>query len=170
MNIDFIIVLGSSLNNDNSPTPELIRRLEMALIVSKEHIDSKIILSGGVCKNCITEAEFMKNFLIQNGIEESRIIIETLSRDTVDNVKNCIEIINNESEVALITGADHMKRAGTLLEEYLKKKFMNVMVYRFPSGNLSNNNEVSLKEDFLLFKDLGRFLEFLYYQNYIPLS
>src|SRR5699024_2913295 len=75
--------------------------------------DSTLIVTGGVPKAGNTEAELMAEWLVEQGIDEERIIQEPLSTDTVENSLFAMDIVQNEDleDVTLITSASHMRRA-----------------------------------------------------------
>lgn len=91
----------------------------------------KIIVSGGTGKlnqSEPAEAFFLKTQLIDNGIKESDILIESESRNTFENAlfsKHLIESSNIPSPFILITSAIHMPRA----EKVFKKVGINVITY-----------------------------------------
>ena len=77
---------------------------------------NKILFSGGngeLFSNDYIEAIEMKKFLIKNSINENDILIETKSRNTIENIKNSIEICkeNEFKKILLITSSAHMRRA-----------------------------------------------------------
>lgn len=113
---DYIIVLGAGLWGD---TPSLIlqQRLETALDFTRIYPDAKIIVSGGQGDGeTITEAAAMRSFLLKKGIDESKIIIEDKSRNTIENLSYSKSIINREGlnkdiKTTIITSNFHMFRA-----------------------------------------------------------
>ena len=50
-----------------------------------EYPNSKIVVTGGVPKNGVTEAGNMTNWLVEHGVAESWILPENQSTDTVEN-------------------------------------------------------------------------------------
>lgn len=109
-NADYIIVLGHKLNN-NKISNVLEYRLNKVLEYS-ENNNCKIILSGGITSNnTISEAEVMKDYLVNNGINESRIILEDKSTDTVENIRNCKEYVDSKSKIVVISSNYHIVRA-----------------------------------------------------------
>ena len=108
---DYLIILGHKLNN-NKPSNVLIERLECALKYLRSNNKTTIVLSGGITKNnSLSEAQVMKEYLIQNGINENRIILEDKSIDTVENIANCLNYIDKNSKVVLISSNYHILRA-----------------------------------------------------------
>lgn len=111
-----IIALGFMLNPDGTMKQELIQRLERTLILSKELPDAFIIVTGGLLRNNQTEAKLMAEWLIENGVDRTRIFQENYSRTTLENAlyvryvlaKHCIK------RAFIITSAAHACRAETI--------------------------------------------------------
>ena len=109
--LDFIIVLGAQIK-ESGPSYILQRRLDRALIYLKENPDTICIVSGGQGYNePFPEAEGMADYLIQNGVEESRIIEEPRSSSTEENIKNSMEFTGEDASVGIVTNNFHVFRA-----------------------------------------------------------
>ncbi|MBE6753688.1 MAG: YdcF family protein [Ruminococcaceae bacterium] len=83
-----IVVLGFQLNADGTMQEELIGRLTTALHCAQTHPEAMILCTGGGTAYGhpeITEAGEMAKWLIENGVDEGRIIIENASRTTAEN-------------------------------------------------------------------------------------
>lgn len=167
-NKNCILILGSVLNQNGTPTKELLDRLEKAFETFSNNPEQFIIVSGGVEKNGTTEAAFMFNWLSSKGIPKENIIQECNSKDTVYNIKYSFDIINdlNIQNINLITCHSHIKRASYLLNCYSNKKNTPLNINPLPSGIDLIENSKKQSELFLLFKDLGRVLEIWDYKNY----
>ncbi|WP_052759389.1 YdcF family protein [Paenibacillus sp. DMB20] len=50
-----------------------------------DYPNSIIVVTGGVPKNGVTEADNMTKWLVEHGVAESRILPENQSTDTVEN-------------------------------------------------------------------------------------
>lgn len=116
-NTHAFIVLGFALNTDGTMKPELVGRLETALASAKKYPNSYILVTGGVKKNGWTEGDRMHDWLIENGLPESRIIVENQSSNTAQNASNSFEILYNQYDiksVSIISSEYHLRR-GTIL-------------------------------------------------------
>lgn len=75
----------------------------------------KIIVSGGsgrVLEQASKEADWVKQYLVNNGVPESHVLIENNSKNTHENALNVSQMYGNDtSTYMLITSAFHMKRA-----------------------------------------------------------
>jgi tetratricopeptide (TPR) repeat protein len=162
-----IVILGYALADDGSMRQPLIERLKVGLAVAKQYPNSKIIVTGGVPKQGITEADAMSNWLISQGIEKDRIILENKSTDTVENALFTTAILEKEGikDVTLVTSASHMRRALTVFKEasdfYDKmngknsnRNFTNVVYLDYPS--LEEAHKVTKDETLVIYRDLFR--------------
>ena len=119
---DFIIVLGSRIRKDGTLTPILKGRVDKAIEFSKEQKEKNnrdiiFIPSGGKGEDeIISEAETMKNYLIENGIDESNIIVENKSINTYQNMKYSKELIDQKHKGNIIfsTTNYHVFRSGVI--------------------------------------------------------
>ena len=105
-----VLVLGYELKN-NEMSETLKMRLDTALEYSINE-DSIFILCGGVTReNTVSEAAVMKDYLMAPGLDESRVILEDKSKDTLENIANALEYIGNDKEVLVISSNYHVFRA-----------------------------------------------------------
>ncbi|OZV11084.1 hypothetical protein CIW83_16715 [Tissierella sp. P1] len=91
--VDYVIVLGARLYGD-IPSPALLERLKIAKGYLLENREVKVVVSGGQGSNeDIAEAYAMEKYLVDNGIEKSRIIIEDKSTSTFQNLRLSLDKI-----------------------------------------------------------------------------
>jgi tetratricopeptide (TPR) repeat protein len=162
-----IVILGYALADDGSMRQPLIERLKTGLAIAKQYPNSKIIVTGGVPKQGVTEADAMSNWLISQGVEKERIILENKATDTVENALFSTAILEKEGvkDVTLVTSASHMRRALTVFKEasdfYDKmnsknsnRNFTNVVYLDYPS--IEEAHQISKDEMFVIYRDLFR--------------
>jgi len=114
---DFLIVLGNKCTNSHVP-PILAGRLEKALeLYSDFQTKPQIIVSGGKSSGQTdSEAELMQKYLIEAGIPEKIIIMETKSINTIQNLEfSAIKIRNiwhkkQHPRVIIVTSDYHIPR------------------------------------------------------------
>jgi vancomycin permeability regulator SanA len=70
---DVFIIPGHVLNADTTPKPELVARLEMALLASQRHPKAKLIVSGGGKATGAKEAAVMRHWLINKGVSDKSL-------------------------------------------------------------------------------------------------
>ena len=112
---DCLIVLGSQVRTDG-PSLTLRYRLDTAAAYLEDHPDIPCILSGGQGPNepC-TEAEGMRDYLTSRGIDESRLILEERSSNTIENILFSKALLpEGAGSIAIITNDFHLFR-GTRL-------------------------------------------------------
>ena len=118
---DFLIILGCGIRKDGTPTPLLRGRIDRAIDFYKKQKaatgkELTFVTSGGQGPNeVISESRCMKNYLLEQGIPEERIIMEDQSTDTFENMKFSKEkilAVNPEGKVAFSTTNYHVFRSG----------------------------------------------------------
>lgn len=114
-----VVVLGCQVREDG-PSLMLLRRLQSAQKYLKENPNIKCIVSGGQGSDEATsEAECMRKWLVENGIENSRIFTEDKSTSTRENLefsKAIIEQKNLCEKITVVTNEFHQYRAGRIAE------------------------------------------------------
>lgn len=120
-NLDYIIVLGAQVK-ESGPSVVLRYRLDRAVSYLKENDNTLVIVSGGQGANeKATEASVMKEYLVNNGINENRIIIEDKSNTTKENLINSKKIIRDNTSIGIVTNNFHMYRALLIGKKYKVK-------------------------------------------------
>jgi len=118
---DLYIVLGAGVNG-RTPSLSMISRLEAVHDVMESNPDSVAILTGGQGEGeDIPESHAMREWLIDHGIEESRLYVEDTSLNTIENLENARTIIKENKidttdGIAIVTNEFHLKRAKRLME------------------------------------------------------
>lgn len=108
------VVFGSKINGEN-PSSVLKKRLNKTIEYMEALPDSICVVTGGQGSDEICpEAEVMKNYLVENGIDESRILVEDKARNTVQNVKYAAELLEasgmDDRHVVSVSNAFHIPR------------------------------------------------------------
>ncbi|MBR3523466.1 MAG: YdcF family protein [Bacilli bacterium] len=120
---DYVIILGCRINKDGSLPPLLKSRVDKGIEFAKhqKELTGKNIIfipSGGQgTDEKISEAEAMKNYLVQNKIKESNIVIENKSTNTLENMKYSNSIIisdNKDAKISFVTTNYHVFRCGVI--------------------------------------------------------
>jgi vancomycin permeability regulator SanA len=108
-----IVVLGLGLNGDGSMAPELVARLRSAVAAAKRSPESPIIVTGGNPQNGITEADAMRQWLVDDGIAADRIHTETTANSTVQNAQRTTALAAeiDVENLVLATTSSHLRRA-----------------------------------------------------------
>ena len=96
----------------------LIQRLEKTLELANQNPDTLIIVTGGVPKNNKTEANLMKQWLIEHGIDSGRIYADNFANSTVENALYSRYALAKHGikQAVLISSGSHVRRGQTLFE------------------------------------------------------
>lgn len=147
---DYVIILGAQWKQ-TGPSAILMYRLDKTLEYLKDSPDTKIIVSGGQGSNePISEAEGMKRYLVERGIDPDRIILEDKSTSTFENLQFSSEYLDKaQDRVVLVTNNYHVYRAEKIAK---KMGFQKVegLAAKSHWGLLPNN---LLREFFAILKD-----------------
>ncbi len=110
--LDYLVVLGAQMK-ENGPSVVLRYRLDEACEYLKENTDTRVIVSGGQGANeLVSEAEGMRDYLIQMGIAPERIVLEDASRNTCQNLQYAAAFLDpGQDSVGIVTNNFHMFRA-----------------------------------------------------------
>ena len=149
-----LVVLGFQLNPDGSMKDELVNRLKVSLESAKKYPNAYVVCTGGGTASeneAATEAGKMAEWLIENGLDEKRVIVEEKSLTTAQNAIYTFDILAEKyprvSQLAIISSDYHIA-TGTLLfsaEAALRAakagketvKVVSNAAYEAPSGELS---------------------------------
>ncbi len=129
--VDYVIVLGARLYGD-LPSPALVERLKVAKDYLLQNTSTRAIVTGGQgTDETIPEAHAMRKYLIENGIDEDRIVVEDRATSTYENMKYSKELIKEDTgepvTVLVITNKHHIFRA-----KFLAKR-QGMEAYGLPS-------------------------------------
>ena len=91
---DYIIIHGAGLDGPR-PTPLLAGRIDKALeLWNKQHQHGKFVVSGGQgADEIVSEAQAMRDYLLEKGVPAAAILMEDKSTTTWENLKNSIAVI-----------------------------------------------------------------------------
>jgi len=91
---DYIIIHGAGLDGPR-PTPLLAGRIDKALeLWNKQHQHGKFVVSGGQgADEVVSEAQAMRDYLLEKGVPAAAILMEDKSTTTWENLKNSLAVI-----------------------------------------------------------------------------
>ncbi|MFH1804044.1 MAG: ElyC/SanA/YdcF family protein [Pseudomonadota bacterium] len=156
-----IVVLGYALAEDGSIREPLMQRLEVALKAARANPSARVMVTGGQPQSGVTEGDVMMRWLVEQGIDRDRIMVEDKSKDTVGNVLNIANLLERHTadQVILITSASHMRRAQTLLEDALWQYDLDAPVYPVIALDFATMDEASVvseAERMVVYRDMLR--------------
>lgn len=114
----YLVVLGAAVHG-SQPSLSLQHRLEGALDYLNAYPSSVAVVSGGQgAGENISEAQCMHDWLVQRGIPEERIRMESRSTSTRENLQFSWEIIRGEGgrpdDIAVLSSNYHLYRAKSI--------------------------------------------------------
>ena len=114
-----IVVLGKKLIN-NHPDKDYRLRLNRALKIATYRTNANIYILGGITgESAISESVAGKLYLEDKNIKVNNIIIEELSRDTLDNLKQLKANASiATSNITLISNRYHLARASIMAQGF----------------------------------------------------
>ena len=116
--LDYLIVLGAQVRK-SGPSQVLRYRLDKAKAYLDKNPETICIVSGGQGhKEPFPEADGMYQYLVQCGIDPSRIIKEDQSKTTIENIQFSKKFIPNGASVGLVSNNFHMFRALQIAKKY----------------------------------------------------
>ncbi len=115
---DAVVVLGAGIKGDKV-TVTLKHRLDKAIEYHSKNPDAIIIVTGGQgFQETVTEAYAMEKYLVEAGVDKSKIIKEEKATSTAENMRFSKEILDGHFDkdysVAVITNNFHIFRAVTI--------------------------------------------------------
>jgi vancomycin permeability regulator SanA len=118
---DVFIVFGCKTFG-YTPSYALKKRLDRTLELLQKNPASVAVLSGGQGKDeTVAEAEAMKAYLVNKGINTDRLIVEDRSTSTVENLDYSMEILKgmglDNKKISAVSNDFHIKRIMKLIKE-----------------------------------------------------
>lgn len=110
--MEVLVVLGNKMNDDKSLSQEMLKRLNKTLEVEKGF--DKILCCGGIANTIanVREADEMKKFLVEHGVDEEKIVIENNSTTTKENAMFSKDILASlgVKAITLLSSKRHINR------------------------------------------------------------
>jgi uncharacterized SAM-binding protein YcdF (DUF218 family) len=120
--VDGIIVLGGAVEPAISRAHGQValnaaaERLTESLLLARRYPDARLLLTGGeaaILPRGGSEADTMRAFFVEQGVDPARLLVEDRSRDTFENAVFSRDLVapGHEDVWVLVTSAAHMPRA-----------------------------------------------------------
>lgn len=110
---DYIIVFGAAVRPDGKPSAVLRHRLEAAVQWAEGRSRARFLVTGGLGNHPPAEAEVMRSYLLERGIQDRMIMTEPKGLDTLSSALRCIEILRQRSDaesIVLCSSSFHLPR------------------------------------------------------------
>ncbi|MDR2219945.1 MAG: YdcF family protein [Methylobacillus sp.] len=110
---DIGVVLGSQVLVRGHPSPRLQARLDKAVELYQQGVLPRILVSGGIERNGISEAQVMANYLISQGIPREAILLDEHGNTTQATALNTAQIMRDAKleSAMIVTEYFHIPRA-----------------------------------------------------------
>lgn len=105
---DILLVPGASVLRNGSPSPVLRQRIEMAFRAAREWPDARIVLSGTAIAGGYDEPLAMRHFLVEHGIDSTRLVLDRDGRNTRSSIRNLGAASGN---LVIVSQSWHLARA-----------------------------------------------------------
>ena len=160
--VDYLIIYGCHIKT------MLDERLNHALAIIKNKKVGKIVLTGGIGVNGnFNESEYMLNYLVNNGIDKSMIMVENKSTTTEENNINIMNMLNLKKitepvNIVLVTQQLHLLRIIMHWNKILDNSNIKFYYDYVEDSNFSYENvieSVELKE--ILRKQVDKMKKFI---------
>lgn len=132
---DAIAVFGAA-EYDGRPSPVLRARLEQGLLLYQKGLAPLIVTLGGSGDPKHSEGGVGHDFLVAQGVPESRIIAETQSRTTDESARRLAAIAeeNHIHSILAVSDGTHLFRIHQLCESYGLTVYTSPRAVRRPIG------------------------------------
>ena len=140
------------VSSEVRPAVEEVINSELTAYLEENPGTIAVVSGGRGPGEDITEAEVMKEYLLLHGIDEKRILVETDSTTTSENLDYTGKLIDREKKVGLVTNNFHIYRA---LKMAKKQGYTNVSGLAAPSDPLYQIHYL-VREFFAMIKAVAR--------------
>ena len=123
---DYLLVLGGNVIGADTPSPQLAERMKTAAVYLIENPETIAVPCGGCFREHQkkSEAEIIADYLISQGVEKERIILEDKSETTYQNFEFGTQIIRNHAQkelgeirIAFLSSDYHLHRAALIAKQ-----------------------------------------------------
>lgn len=121
----YLMVLGGSVLGADTPSPQLLQRMQTAVRYLGENKTCYAVACGGCFRpgQKKSEAEIIAAYLTRHGIAAERILLEDKSTTTFENFVFAAEVIRahsgkrtDETRIAFLSSGYHLFRAGRIAQ------------------------------------------------------
>ena len=120
--IKYVVVLGAGVSADKKIPPNAqlsitaLARLIEGIRIHNALPQTRLVLSGGLMSNNVSEAQAMAKTALSLGIDRRKMILDSQTKDTEDQAQLIKQIVGND-QFFLVTSASHMPRSIALVKK-----------------------------------------------------
>lgn len=155
-NPQVMIILGCQVRQDG-PSVLLKDRLDEALSYLEDHPDMTVVVSGGQGDDEPTsEAQAMADYLVEHGVEEESILLESESHNTTQNFQYskallAQENIDDSDGVLVVSNGFHLTRVRMLWDRAWEGDY-TLSTLAAPSSHIPSRLKMYIREPLALVK------------------
>jgi vancomycin permeability regulator SanA len=145
---DIAVVLGNTVYADGSLSPWLQGRVDEALHLYRNGQVKKIFVSGGTGTSEFPEGDGMRNYLVQQGVPGSDVLVDNLGNNSYLTAKHFVELNGQQhfSSAVMVTSYYHITRT-----KYITRKLGFEQVSGASSKSLFWADWYGLTREFVAF-------------------
>ena len=115
---DVAIVPGNTVEKDGRPSARLSARLDQTVALYRQGLFPDVIVSGGVGSEGFDEAEVMKRYLVENGVPEGSIHVDSGGATTHLTARNASRMMreNGWQSAMVVSQYFHVPRMRLALQ------------------------------------------------------
>lgn len=134
---DAIAVFGEPATANGGVSSGLLDRLLKARELALEWPTAWVILSGAAVRNAHAEANVMARWLISNGVESTRLVLDSLALDTVGNAIGILSILQEFGlhRVALVATGPQLDRASAAVNAFACELAWHLVTLELVAGD-----------------------------------
>lgn len=155
-NPQIMVILGCQVK-PWGPSILLQDRLDKALDYLEDHPDMTVVVSGGQGPDeHVTEARAMADYLMEQGVEEERILLEEASHNTVQNLRYTARLLEEEGydmeqDIVVVSNGFHLTRVRMLFDRVWGGD-ENLSTLAAPSSHIPSRIKMYIREPLALVK------------------
>ncbi len=114
-----IVVLGSGVLPNGSPSADLKGRVDHAVDLWRRHLAPALLFTGAKLEGPVSQAESARRYARSLGVPRSACFVDQASRNTAENARDAVRIIRENGWRSAIVTSDpfHLLRARQLFRE-----------------------------------------------------
>ena len=152
---DVILVFGGGVGETGRPGSSTFERAIWAARLYREGVADKIVLSSGYMQLSRHDAEDMLKVVLADGVPASNVIIENRAANNYENVRNCLEIMQQQgfNSAVVVTGRYNTLRSRLLFGAHLDN-------YQLPGATVDSLHFVPPRESIFFHQDSDHLAQF----------
>jgi vancomycin permeability regulator SanA len=115
LNADTIVVFGTKVEDDRTPSQRLQARLDEAVHLFKQGYAPRVVVSGGIDTLGHDEALVMKNYLLEQGVPSTAIDVDSAGITTRLTAKHVVQL--PVKDVIVVSQYFHIARSVEAIRE-----------------------------------------------------